>query len=135
MTPVAIATSLGERFLRERTFELIVAPAIADLQHDGGPGQPTRLGGLSILAAALAWGLYEDLLSDPGELLTFAGLVLIPAGYYALLVMICAPVAGLTISMPGGRATVALAVLALSLGPALACYWPERPARRPSSEV
>ena len=40
MTFIERIESLSTRFLSERTYELIVAPAIADLQHDSGARRP-----------------------------------------------------------------------------------------------
>jgi len=139
MTLVDTVTSLSERFLRDRTFELIVAPAIADLQHDAALGHGRGATGTLALLSAFAWGLYEDITSDPEGVLTFALLTLLPAAYYTMLVVVCAPVGGKPLSYPlseaGFRLAVGLAVLALSLGPVIACYWPERPARRLPMDV
>jgi len=129
MTLVDTITALSERFLRERTFELVVAPAIADMQFDeGADGRRRARNGAAVLSA-FVWGVYEDVFSDPAGLLTFAGLALMPAGYYTLLMMICAPVMGYELPMAGGQIAIGAALLALSLGPVLACYWPDRPAR------
>ena len=52
MTFIDAFIALSDRFLSERTYELIVAPAIADLQHDettGGRGRSLRA------RAAVAW--------------------------------------------------------------------------------
>ena len=37
---IARIESLSSRFLTERSHELIVAPAIADMQHDANSGNP-----------------------------------------------------------------------------------------------
>ena len=66
-----------------RTYELVVAPAIADLQHDeatGGRGRSLRKPRISGVVA-FAWGLYEEPHRLPG-LLTIAALALLPACYY-----------------------------------------------------
>jgi hypothetical protein len=125
---------LSERWLRDRTFELVVAPAIADWQFDEGATGLRRARNSAAVIAAFAWGLYEDAISDPGGLGTFALLAAIPACYYTMLVAVCAPIAGRADSLPlsssGVRIAVGLTLFALSLGPVLACYWPDRPARR-----
>ncbi len=50
-----------------------------------------------------------------------------------MFVAICAPVPGRPMSYPlsesGVRLAIGLAIFALSLGPVLVCYWPERPRR------
>ena len=130
MTLVDTVTALSERWLRERTFELVVAPAIADLQFDEGATGMRRSRNAAAVVSAFAWGLYEDVTSDVGSLVTFLGLTLIPACYYTLLLMVCAPLGDLPFGTLNGRVVVCLAILVLSLGPAIACYWPERPAPR-----
>jgi hypothetical protein len=130
MSLVDTITSLSERWLRDRTFELIVAPAIADLQFDETAAGARRARNRAAVLSAFVWGVYEDLTSDPGSLVTFGALTLIPACYYTALIAICAPLGDYPFSTPAGRVAVAAVVLALSLGPAVACYWPERPPRR-----
>ena len=139
MTLVGFATGLSERWLRERTFELVVAPAIADLQFDERATGLRRVRNSAAVLSAVAWGIYEDATSDPGGLLTFALLALIPACYYTMVVAICAPLPGRAISLPltgtGVRVAVGLTLFALSLGPVLVCYWPDRPTRRVDTET
>jgi hypothetical protein len=135
MTLVDAVTTLSDRWLRERTFELVVAPAIADLQFDEDAAGIRRARNAAAVMSAFAWGLYEDLTSDPGSFVTFAVLALIPAGYYTLLIMICAPLGKFPFSDSRGRLIVGAAILALSLGPVIACYWPERPSRRLPMDV
>jgi hypothetical protein len=130
MTLVDTVTALSERWLRERTFELVVAPAIADLQFDEAAAGTRRARNATAVVSAFVWGMYEDLTSDVGSLVTFVGLTLIPACYYTALILICAPVGEYPLGTLNGRIVVGAAILVLSLGPALACYWPERPQRR-----
>ncbi len=134
MTLVDTVTSLSERWLRDRTFELIVAPAIADVQFEESAAGMRRLRGELAVVAAFAWGIYEDVTSDPGELVTFTLLTLMPLCYYAMLVAICAPRQGYPMTFPlsgaGIRIAIGLAIVALALAPVLVCYWPERPQRR-----
>jgi hypothetical protein len=133
VTGVETITSLSERLLRERTFELVVAPAIADLQFDSGAAGLRRARNEAAVVAAFAWGLYEDLTHESGAL-TFATLAMIPACYYTFLVMVCAPDSDL-VSTSGGRLTVAAVISVVSLGPVIACYWPERQPRRLSTDA
>ena len=116
--------ALSDRFLCTRTFELVVAPAIADLQHDemaGGRGRALR--NRAAVAWGFAWGLYEDVVTGAG-MVTFAVLALLPAGYYTMLLLTVAPELGAS-----RRLTLAAIIGIVSLGPAIACYWPERPTR------
>ena len=134
MNLVQTVTALSERWLRDRTFELVVAPAIADLQFDEHATGVRRTRNAAAVIAAFAWGLYEDVTSDPGGFGTFALLALIPTCYYTMLVAVCAPIRGNPFSFPvskgGALIAIGLAAFVLSLGPVIACYWPERPPRR-----
>ena len=133
MTVVETIKSLSERLLRERTFELVVAPAIADLQFDSGAAGLRRARNEAAVVAAFAWGLYEDLTHESGAL-TFVALVMIPACYYTFLLLVCTPNSDL-VSTSEGRLTVAAVISAVSLGPVIACYWPERQPRRLSTDA
>ena len=136
MSLVDTIITLSERWLSERTFELIVAPAIADMQYDEPASGLRRVSNGAAVLSAFVWGLYEEVVSDPGGLLTFAVISLIPACYYTMLVIVCAPVRGGALSYPLSKAelqiAIGLAVFALSLAPALVCCWPPRrtPAER-----
>jgi hypothetical protein len=134
MNLVGTVTTLSERWLRDRTFELVVAPAIADLQFDEQATGLRRARNTAAVAMAFVWGLYEDVTSDPGSFGTFALLAAIPACYYTMLVAICAPIRGNPFQFPvsrwGALAAIGLAAFVLSLGPVIACYWPERRPRR-----
>ena len=116
--------SLSTRFLSDRTHELIVAPALADLQYDAGEGAPSARGRFSVVVA-LAGAAYEELTSDL-RVLKLAGLTLIPATYYAFLVVLILPQAGPYFL------ELAVGVALLSLAPVLVCCWPERVPRRAS---
>jgi hypothetical protein len=121
--------ALSDRFLCTRTFDLIVAPAIADFQYDEATaGRARSLRNRAAVAWAFASGLYEDAITADG-LLMFAALALLPACYYALLILTVAPAIGTS-----SRLTLALIIGAASLGPVIACYWPERPARHLPTE-
>ena len=132
MTFIGRIESLSSRFLTERSYELIVAPAIADLQHDVASG--TMMSDARAHASVLvAFGgaLYDELTADSG-LLKLAALTLIPGCYYSFLIILCLPQAADFIDDNLGRLLAIPAALALlSLGPVLACCWPERTRRRP----
>jgi len=115
----------AERFLSERTLQLIVQPAIADLQfeHDGGPLR--RTANRFAVMRAVGGGMQEDLSRVSGGMLM---LTLLPACYYIFLLVLCFDVFSIGIST--SFLVVALLVLLLSFAPMLACFWPERrPAR------
>lgn len=117
-------TVFSDRFLRERTFELIVAPALADFQFDVERTPGARTAHYVAVLRAVAGAVYQDLTSDSW---TFAGLALLPACYYTFLLIVFSDF----FSAPSGFVIVGTLILLLSLGPVLACYWPERYAAPP----
>lgn len=121
--PLARLVAMASRFLSERTFTLIVAPAVADIQFDGR----VDLAGYASVVRAIAGGIYEDLTADTSAL-TFLGLALLPVGYYSFFFLLCAQNLG-PIDAWRDVAAVMGVVLVLSMGPVVACYWPE-PERR-----
>lgn len=129
MTFIERIDSLSSRFLTERSYELIVGPAIADVQHDANaaPAHSVR-GQLSVLIA-FAGAVYDEVTADSG-LFLIAALALIPAMYYAFLIILILPEAG-----PFLRARAGLPLLvvgaAMSFAPVLVCCWPERTPPRP----
>ena len=131
MTFIQRFDSLSTRFLTERSYELIVGPAIADLQHDASaaPAHSVR-GQLSVLVA-FAGAVYDEVTTG-SSLFMIAALALIPAMYYAFLIILILPEAG-----PFLRARAGLPLLvvgaAMSFAPVLVCCWPERTTRRPDA--
>jgi hypothetical protein len=117
--------AVGDRVLREQTFDLVVAPAIADLQYDEPTaGRLRHARNCAAVLTALAWGLFEELTSDSSAF-TFALLVLIPACYYTGLVIACAPEGARVFAQTGPRLVIGGLIAMLSFGPAIVCYWPE----------
>src|SRR4051812_45642785 len=115
--------SLAARFLSERSFTLIVAPAVADFEFDG-----RSPAGYVAVVRGMAGAVFAGLTSDT-RALTFAGLVLLPVAYYAFLFALCAP-QGVRVFADGPEALTVCGVIALlSVAPALVCYWPDRPER------
>jgi hypothetical protein len=117
--------AFAERFLSDRTFRLIVAPALADLQFERGTGAPRRVANRLAVLRALAGGLGDDLARGSGS---FVGLMLLPASYYIFLLLICFDFFSISIST--SFLAVALLILALSFAPVMACFWPARPTVR-----
>ena len=124
MTFVGAASTFARRFLSDRTFELIVMPALADFEFDAAAGASRTRARLAVLKA-LAGGAVEEA-ADGSGLLTFACLVLIPACYYCFLVALISPVDLRTSLTSSTVVGLAIAVLGVSLVPALACFWPDR---------
>ena len=131
MTFIQRIDSLSSRFLTERSYELIVGPAIADLQHDvnAAPAHSVR-GQLSVLVA-FAGALYDEIITDSG-LWRIAALALIPAMYYAFLIMLILPEAGPFLRARAGLPLLVLGA-AMSFAPVFVCCWPERTPRRPDA--
>ena len=122
MTFIDRIESLSARFLSDRTHELIVVPAIADVQHDSGDAADSARGCLSVLVA-FAGAAFEEITADL-RVLKIAALTLIPASYYACLVVLVLPEASAYFM------ELALGVAVLSLAPVLVCCWPERTSPR-----
>jgi hypothetical protein len=116
--------AFADRFLSTRSFELIVAPALADLQFENELGRRSAAAGRCAVLRAVAGGLRQDFSRDSWSLVK---LTLLPFCYYtAPLVM------GLDYftTWPEVAAAFGL-VLALSLAPVLVCFWPSRHTTRP----
>ena len=116
--------AFADRFLATRTFELIVAPAIADLHFEAQLGRRSRFASQCAVLRAVAGGLRVDLARDSVSLIK---LTLLPAGYYTVpLVM------GFDYFKTWSEVFAAFAtVLALSVVPVLVCFWPARSTTRP----
>jgi hypothetical protein len=118
--------AFAERFLSDRTFRLIVAPAVADLQFEQGAGRLRRAANRLAVLRAVTGGLGDDLARASGVLL---GLLLLPACYYIFLLVLCFDVLSISISID--FVTVAALILVLSFAPVMVCFWPERQGARP----
>jgi hypothetical protein len=132
VTFVETITALSDRFLSERAFQLIVAPALADFEYDAGATARSRLTREHFaVLAAFTGAIWDDAIR--GNVWTFAGLVFMPACYYCFFFLLGLP-AGFDRLPLNLIAALGFAVFTLSLAPALVCFWPERPSRKPSSE-
>ena len=118
--------AFADRFLSDRTFQLIVEPALADLQFESGAGRLRQAANRVAVVRAVAGGLRDELARDCG---TFVGLLLLPACYYIFLLVLCFDFFSLAISTD--FFVVAILILVLSFGPVVACFWPERRPARP----
>ena len=122
MTVIDRIESLSARFLSDRAHELIVVPAIADVQHDATDASNSARGCLSVLVA-FAGAAFDELTADL-RVLKIAALTLIPASYYACFVVLVIPEASAYFI------ELAIGVAVLSLAPVLVCCWPERTSPR-----
>lgn len=111
--------AFAERFLSDRAFELIVVPALADLQFDEEAGRRSRLANRYAVLRAVAGGLCDDVWR---ESMSVFKLSLLSAGYFMF------PLAlGIEIFKTWSQFfMVATLVLAMSMVPVVVCFWPER---------
>lgn len=119
--------AFSTRFLSERSFELIVAPALADLQfEEEEQGRGNRVAVLRAIGGAMRM-----------EAARHAGVVvmltLVPACYYFVLIAVCFDFFSGAAGKDGVVTTVArvaVPLLVMSLAPVMVCFWPERPVQR-----
>ena len=76
----------AERFLSDRTVQLIVEPALADLQFDSGTAPLTRAANRLAVLRAVAGGVRDEVARGSAG---FVALTLMPACYYLFLAIIC----------------------------------------------
>ena len=122
-------SNLGQRFFSARSFELIVAPALADVEFEE---HAVTAGSALAICRAFAGAVVEDLFNDIGQTALFVGLALIPACYYAFLVLLCLPG---RVAFDGTTLGLAILAAVLSVSPAVACYWPDPLPKRDSQET
>lgn len=125
MTFETLILTFAGRFLSARSFELIVAPAVADLQFEESDRAVARLSSRLAVLSALAGGVRDDVARD---IASFVMLMLMPAGYYIFMMILCFDF--MEISISTGFFVFAALILALSFAPAMVCFWPERRAAR-----
>jgi hypothetical protein len=115
----ARVAAFADRFLSTRSFELIVAPALADLEFESDLGRRSLVSSRCAVLRAVAGGLREDVSRDSGSMVK---LTLLPFCYYMVpLVM------GIEYFKTWAEVMAALViVLALSMVPVLVCFWPAR---------
>ena len=111
--------ALCDRFLAQRTFELIVAPAVADCEFEAAAGRRSRIANRAALVRAAAGGFLHDVQRGSD---VFFRVVLLSVSYFMF------PVAMSVTAFKTWSAFLAFAaiVLLLSLAPVIICFWPER---------
>lgn len=113
--------AFAERFLSARTFELIVAPAVADLQYEQCASGLRRTANQMAVLRTVAAACADEIARAASGLLR---LTLVPACYYIFMLIICFDVS--SISLSTDFLVVATLIFLLSFGPVMACFWPER---------
>lgn len=111
--------AFAERFLSDRSVELIVAPALADLQFDRGGGRLRQAANYLAVVRAVAGGLRDEAARGSGFFLV---LTLMTAGYNIVLLTLFADFISFSSNLLG----VAMGLLLLSVCPVAACFWPQR---------
>jgi len=106
-------------FLKQRTFDLIVAPALADLEFEEAGGRRAWLANrAAVVRAAVGGAVYDALQGTSG----FFKLSLLSISYFMF------PVA-LSVNLFATWFEFLLAaagVLVLAMIPVMVCFWPER---------
>jgi len=119
MNFATLVVACCEYLISGRSFELIVAPALADLEFEDAAGRRGRVANRVAVLRALAGAVRCEMLGNAG---VFARLSLLSACYFLF------PVA-MTIRMfktwPDFFVAVTL-VLAFSMVPVMVCFWPAR---------
>jgi hypothetical protein len=112
--------AFSERFLSRRSVELIITPALADLQFE----RECRRRTASRLAVirAVAGAVRADAAANAGM---FVLLTLVPASYYFVLLAVCFDFFSGSAVRPS-VIEVASPLLVMSIAPAMVCFWPER---------
>jgi hypothetical protein len=111
--------AFSDRFLSDRTFELVVAPALADLEFDPGRKPFARLLNRVAVVRAVLGGLADECKRDTG---TFVLLTLVPTAYYLCLLTLCFD----AVKTWRGFLSLTAMVVAMSCVPVLVCFWPSR---------
>lgn len=108
-----------DRFLAQRTFELIVAPALADFAFEEAAGRRSRLANRAAVLRAAAGGFLHD--AQRGSDVFFR-LLLLSVSYFMF------PVALSITAFKTWSAFLvfAAAVFLMATVPVLICFWPER---------
>ena len=118
----SLVLAFCDRFLAQRTFDLIVAPALADLEFEEAAGRRSRIAMRAAVVRAIIGGWREDLVRGSDA---FLRLTLLSVSYYMFPVAVSAGIFK-TWSSFFIAATI---VLALSLIPVMVCFWPARRVR------
>lgn len=125
---------IARQLLHEDTFELLVAPALADLQVDDCAGAYAAV--LVSLAYACSVDTRHDVRGLADDAGTLVAIFTIQAAYYAgMLTLLAAGVRArdaITILLDGGTPqffAALMVVVLLSVVPTLLCFWPPRRVR------
>jgi hypothetical protein len=114
----AVVGGVGARLLSERTFDLVLAPALADYQIErrdrSGRTVLNRLAVLLALSGAVR-------MEAASHAASFFLLAVLPFAYDVMLLMLFSDFFDMS---SGGLRFVAAMILALSMVPVVVCFWP-----------
>jgi hypothetical protein len=113
-----------DRFMSQRTFELIVAPALADLEFEDAAGRRSPMANRAAVVRAMAGGIRHDMMRGSGG---FLKLTLLSASYYLFPVLVSMR----AFETWSDFLIAVMCVLILSLAPVMVCFWPARHPVRP----
>jgi hypothetical protein len=122
MTFDAVIHGVGMRLLSGRTFDLVLAPALADYQIERGCRDRNWTGRFAVLIA-LSGALRIEAANNAASFFTLA---LLPFCYDVVLLTMFSDF----FDMTGGVRFLAVMMLVLSFIPVVVCFWPERPVVR-----
>ena len=118
--------AFAARVLSDRTFHLIVAPAVADLQFEQHAGVLRQTANRIAVLRALAGATRNDVARACSGMWL---LMLVPAAYYIFLLVLFFDI--YAVALTRDFLYVAMLILVLSVGPVGACFLPERRRARP----
>ena len=108
-----------DRFLSQRSYDLIVAPTLADLEFEDAAGRRSRLANRAAVIRALAGGVRYEITSGSGG---FLKLTLLSACYYMFPVAVSVRI----FKTWSDFFFAAMIVFLISLVPVMVCFWPSR---------
>jgi hypothetical protein len=111
--------SFARCYLSTRTFELVVEPALADLQYDEECGGRSTAANRVALLRAVAGALCDELSRD---LVSFFTVALVPAAYYVFMMAVCLD----AFRTWGEFFGTAALIVVMSFFPVVVCFWPRR---------
>ena len=115
----ALVIAICDRFVSQRAFDLIVTPALADLEFEEASGRHSRTSSRVAVLRAIAGGVGHEVRRGCGG---FLKLTLLSAGYYLFPVAVSVRV----FKTWPDFFLAASVMLVLSLMPVVVCFWPVR---------
>jgi hypothetical protein len=115
----SLVIGLCDRFVSQRAFDLIVTPAMADLEFEEAGGRRGAVAGRMAVLRAIAGGVGHDMRRGSGG---FLRLALLSACYYVFPIAVSVRYFK---TWPEFFVAASL-MLVLSLAPVVVCFWPVR---------